>query len=412
MNKKLTKTLVESLKASESRYEVNDTEIKGFQLRVTPKGKKTFCYTYRNNMKKRQRVTIGVYGDLTAEQARDKAKEYASLAAQKVDIQEEKKNKTKQELRSAITLDVFLTEKYEAHIVGANKTGNDSAEKIRCAFSHLLDIQLTQVSLEKVDNWRIKSKKGGLHPSTINRYVNALKGALTKATEWNLLDSNPISGLKDYKYDSSPSIRFLSPDEKERLTKTLAERDDHIKQARERANEHRRKRRKALMPSLLEYSYGDRMTPMILLALNTGMRKSELFELEWHFINFDLKFVTVTGKTAKSSKTRHIPLNKTALDALKQWRKQAPKVSNLVFPSDRGGKLNNVYTSWENILEAAEISNFRWHDLRHDFASQLVMKGVPLNTVRDLCGHADISTTLGYAHLAPNHKLEAVEMLD
>jgi site-specific recombinase XerD len=63
------------------------------------------------------------------------------------------------------------------------------------------------------------------------------------------------------------------------------------------------------------------------------------------------------------------------------------------------------------VLKDAKIEKFRWHDMRHDFASKLVMNGVPLNTVRDLCGHADLGTTLRYAHLAPEHKAEAVAQL-
>jgi len=150
---------------------------------------------------------------------------------------------------------------------------------------------------------------------------------------------------------------------------------------------------------------------MVLISLNTGIRRGELFNLEWPRVNFSTKTLTVIGDTTKTNETRHIPLNKEALETLREWQKECRKKSGFVFPSSNGGRLEDVKSSWLGLLERAGITDFRWHDMRHDFASRLVMAGVPLNTVRDLLGHSDIKMTLRYAHLAPDSKAAAVDLL-
>ncbi len=82
-----------------------------------------------------------------------------------------------------------------------------------------------------------------------------------------------------------------------------------------------------------------------------------------------------------------------------------------MFSKASGGRLTDIKTAWGNLVKAAELDDFRFHDLRHTFASNLVMAGVDLNTVRELLGHSDIKMTLRYAHLAPEHKAAAVELL-
>jgi integrase len=154
---------------------------------------------------------------------------------------------------------------------------------------------------------------------------------------------------------------------------------------------------------------------MVLLSLSTGIRKGALFGLEWRDVNFTERTLTLRGEIEKSDKTRHMFLNDTAYGALSKWKEQSHKTGPcaLIFPSPKTGKrIGNCDSSWEALLERAGIENFRWHDMRHDFASQLVMEGVDLNTVRELMGHADLKMTLRYAHLAPESKLQAVKVLD
>jgi integrase len=152
--------------------------------------------------------------------------------------------------------------------------------------------------------------------------------------------------------------------------------------------------------------------------MNSGIRKSDLFALRWKNLDFAHQTISfIPGKTeSKSGDTLHVSMNQTVTDTLTTWRQQSADTSPeaLVFPSPKkkGALMVDVKRSWAAVLKAAKIENFRFHDLRHDFASQLVMKGADLNTVRDLMGHADMKMTLRYAHLAPESKLKVVKLLD
>jgi integrase len=116
--------------------------------------------------------------------------------------------------------------------------------------------------------------------------------------------------------------------------------------------------------------------------------------------------ITVEGANAKNRQTRHVPLNEEAVSVLRRWREQ----------SGTGARIFNMATgfrtAWGKLLKRAQISQFRWHDLRHHFASRLVQRGVPLNAVRDLLGHSSIGMSLRYAHLAPDQRREAVAKLN
>jgi site-specific recombinase XerD len=107
-------------------------------------------------------------------------------------------------------------------------------------------------------------------------------------------------------------------------------------------------------------------------------------------------------------------MNDLLMDTLRDWEAQSNSSKDgLVFPlPEDGSTSDNVRRAWAIVLRAAKIKNFHWYDMRHDFASQLVMQGVDLNTVQKLMGHAKIKITLKYAHLALGNTEQLVKALD
>jgi integrase len=204
------------------------------------------------------------------------------------------------------------------------------------------------------------------------------------------------------------TIRYLTHHESKRLRAALAARDARMIAARASANEWRAARGYETMPE--RERYADHLTPMVLLSMNTGLRQGELFSLEWNQIDLRLKTLVVLASHAKGNATRTVPLNAEALAVLVAIEPEPAK--GLVFKSPvSGGRFNNVKKAWAELTKAAKLDGLRWHDLRHDFASQLVMRGVPLYTVQKLLGHANARMTQRYAKLAPGALADAVNLL-
>lgn len=152
----------------------------------------------------------------------------------------------------------------------------------------------------------------------------------------------------------------------------------------------------------------------IRLALNTGCRRNELLMLEWSRVDESRRAVLLEARHTKGRKRRTVPLNDeaiTALSRLRQWQEDVGLSSDYVFGWERGRHITSFKTAWKSVLARAEITDFRIHDMRHTFASWLVMQGVSLYVVKELLGHASITQTEIYAHLAPDQGHEAVQRL-
>ena len=403
MKEKLTAKLLGSLQVTGNEYEVHDTTVGGLFVRVTAAGAKSYVVSWARGRKK----TLGRVGILTLDQARTEATQYLAEArahGEPLAVTQGRRGATLPSLRDFID-DTYMPW-FKAHHKGHEKTQHTLSNNFETIMSQRLDA-ITGRDLEQI---RTAWMQAGNKASTVNRKMGSISGVFSRAVEWEYIDTHPLAKLKQLKVDSKGVIRYLAADETKRLRDALDARQDEMKAERESANAWRTDRQREPMPSLLQLAFTDHLKPMVLVSLNTGMRRGELFDLKWLAVNFDTKIITVAGATTKTSDTRHIPMNKETIGVLEAWKKQVSK-SPYVFPGQGGGRFEDVKSAWLKLLERAQIEGFRWHDMRHDFASRLVMAGVPLNTVRDLLGHADIKMTLRYSHLAPGTKAAAVELI-
>jgi len=299
---------------------------------------------------------------------------------------------------------------YSDYLKTEKKTGAQMLQSIDAHFGQWGKKQLTDINTFLVGNWRKKQLKRGRTAGGVNRPIAYLRALLNHAYRHaKVIDHHPLDTFKQLKEDKRKIVRYLSDSESIRLYDAMAARDSKARLKRESANQWRSDRGYKLLPEIQLNGFSDYLTPLIILALNTGMRRGELFYLKWADIDFKAKSLAVLGSGSKSGHTRMIPLNSEALGVLIKWRNQT-RSKGLVF-AGKHGRLDNIKRAFGNLLDDAKIVGFRFHDIRHSFASALVMKGADLNTVRELLGHSDLQMTMRYAHLAPNIKATAVELL-
>jgi integrase len=361
---------------------------------VQPSGAKSFIVEWARG----KRTTLGRFPVLTLVAARTQALAVLSDAAQHGTPKAAKPKRK----GGIVTLRDFLDEEYRPWASAKHKNGDSAPDRLLAAFAEFADKPLASMDDSAIERWRTKRVNTGVAKSTCNREIATLKAALRRAHKWGFLEAAPLTSVTIDKVDNERK-RFLDTEEEKRLRTALDVRDAEGRAARARGNEWRQERGKELLPALGADDYADHLTPAVLLSLNTGLRKGELIALEWTDINLSENLLTVRATTAKSGKSRHVPLNPEAVQVLERWQRQQPE--GRLFP------VKDFKTAWNGLMDASKITLFRWHDLRHTFASKLVMAGVDLNTVRELLGHADLQMTLRYAHLAPEHKAAAVALI-
>ena len=191
------------------------------------------------------------------------------------------------------------------------------------------------------------------------------------------VSNNPVRATQHQREDNS-RVRYLSAEEETRLRAILIGRwSEHI--------------------------------PVLDLALHTGLRRGEMFGLEWPDVDVTGRCLHV--RRGKNGEGRYVHLNSVALQALGELRRRSPSATGPVIRNLAGEPLHGSRYWFDPALELAGIENFHWHDLRHTFASRLAMAGVGLAAIQRALGHKSVAMTMRYAHLTEAFMLEAVEKL-
>jgi integrase len=217
---------------------------------------------------------------------------------------------------------------------------------------------------KKRTDWKVK-------PATINRELACLKHMFSLAIKWKMADENPVKEVQLFQ-EQQIEMRILARDEIDRLVANAS----------------------------------PRLKPILLIALNTGMRKGEILPLRWHDVDLDNQFFFL--KQTKSNKPRKIPMSGFVTDVLRSIK----KTGEFVFANPKTGKpISDLQTGFKAACRKAGISDLRFHDLRHTAATYMIIGGIDLVTVKEILGHATIQMTMRYAHPTPENKRHAVEVL-
>lgn len=373
----LNESFVRSLRPKSHRFEIRDSQLRGFMLRVNPNGRKSY-YVQLDRYRKRK---IGDTTVLTAALARYRARDMlirSSAAAGKVSTG-----------HRATLLGEFLHGRYRHWKRQRSRYAESDCRRLQHSLDELCEQRLELLGHSALQRWKLQ-RLTSVRPSTFNRELAALKAALNKAVEWGLVGDNPAQNVQPAPQGRSRRVRMLNPAERGRLEAAFAERDGYL-------------------------------PVMVTLALNTGLQRAELFRLRWQDVRLGpfpainaVPYSTSTPANPASiqDRSRRVPLNQQAAQVLNRWRDEQHPRGYLVFPGRHSTPLKSIAAAWKQLMRDAGIRDFRLSDCRHDFAVRLVRAGVPLVQLRDLLGHSTIQQTERYAAHTPGRLEEAVARLD
>ena len=327
----------------------------GIYRRQNPSGEIIYGIDYYDGQGKRIKKIIG-----------SKRMAEAALAKLKTKRFEEKIMGVK---RQAKIYFLELAEKYEKYskVTFNRDSHNTNMAGMNSFLPYLGNKYINEITINNIEEYKL-ARLHEVKPATLNRNLTTLKRMLNLACEWGFSGETISKKIKKVK-EPPGRLRFLSKDEIKRLLKCCS-RHKYLELA-------------------------------VLLDLNTGMRKGEILSLTWNQIDLTHGFIHLDR--TKSNRRRDIPINRILKKQFIEWKEHSQ--------GDKVFEYQDIKRSFSSAVKRAGIKDFHFHDLRHTFASHLIMEGVDLTTVSRLMGHSTIEMTMRYAHLSPDHRMRAVERI-
>ena len=363
---KLSKTVVERIKAADQDVVVWDNTLPGFGVRVKPSGVRSYIIQYRNrNTSTSRRLTIGQHGPLlTLDQAKKQARAMLADAMRGEDPVEIRKT-----ARRAPSIADLAVDYLERHAVPKKRP-----KSVRDDRAMLDNIILPKLGAKKVDaigRRDVEAIQVGMkdRPYQANRVLSLLSKMFNLAIEWKWRPDNPAKGIE--RYQEQKRERWLSDEELRHLCAVL---DEHP---------------------------NTRAANAVRLQLLTGARLGEVLTSRKEDFDLHRGIWTKPSHQTKQKRTEHLPLSDQALMLVTLIIETSDAGSPFLFPGNKPGQsLREIKKFWSAVMRKAGIANYRRHDNRHTYASHLVSSGLSLEIVGRLLGHTTTTTTKRYAHLA------------
>ena len=270
-----------------------------------------------------------------------------------------------------------LAEKYLSWVKGRQRSYETKKYIVGQLLRKFGNTLLVSFNTEHVELFQTELMESGLANASCNKSLNILKHMFTKAFDYKMITEDTLKDIRRVKLlkEDNSRWRYLSKEEWQQLIDGC---ELHLK-------------------------------PIVITALHTGMRKSEILKLKWD--NVDLRHGFINLDKTKNGESRNLPINATLRSTLTGINRRLD-VPYVFFDPRTCKPYGDVKRAFHTAMRRAGITDFKFHDMRHTFASHLVMAGVNITTVSRLLGHKSLKMTLRYIHLAPKHLQSAVGVLD